>query len=66
MAGKVRLTHVLDAHDVGGRFGEDVLSVKCRFCERVWRNEAEFSKKRIGEQPCRARRAPAPERSDKP
>jgi hypothetical protein len=56
----VRLSHVVDAHERGGRFGEDVLSVKCRFCGRVWRNEAEFSAKRIGDKPCPKRRGSTP------
>lgn len=53
---KTVLSHVVDAHERGGRFGEDVLSVQCRYCKKVWTDEAEFSQKRIGDQPCPARR----------
>jgi hypothetical protein len=48
-------THVVDPHERGGRFGEDVLSVKCRFCGTVWTDERAFSAARVGDQPCPAR-----------
>lgn len=50
------LSHVVDAHERGGRFGEDVLSVKCRYCKTVWTDEEDFSRRRIGDQACPARR----------
>lgn len=52
---KIVKTHVVDAHERGGRFGEDVLSVKCRFCGVIWTDEKEFSAQRIGDQPCPSR-----------
>lgn len=53
---QVVLTHVVDAYKRGGRFGEDVLSVQCRFCKRVWTDEKAFSEQRIGDQPCPKRK----------
>lgn len=51
------LSHVVDAYERGGRFGEDILSVQCRYCKRIWRDEAEFSRNRTGDKACPARRA---------
>lgn len=52
---KVLLTHVVDPHERDGRFGEDILSVKCRFCGAVWDDEEKFSKERIGDKACPSR-----------
>lgn len=49
---KTILTHVIDAYKRGGRFGEDTLSVQCRFCKQIWTDEKVFSAERIGDQPC--------------
>jgi hypothetical protein len=54
-------THAVDAHERGGRFGEDVLSVRCRFCGTVWTDEKKFSQERVGDQACPARTDPKPE-----